>query len=114
MNKCVLWHVIPLGGYVIYHSLGWLYRYTSMGKGMGPCLCIAHMCLDRIVPRFGFLCTWIWMHGYIMNVDNVLMCLYERISHKYTYALMYENMWPECVVWKFCSHISDTHTCMII
>ena len=28
---------------------------TGMGKGMGPCLCIAHVCLDRIVPRFGHI-----------------------------------------------------------
>ena len=24
-----------------------------MGKGMGPCLCIAHMCFDGIVSSFG-------------------------------------------------------------
>ena len=22
-----------------------------MEQGMGPCLCIAHVCLDRIVPK---------------------------------------------------------------
>ena len=95
--------------YVMYHSLRWLDRCTSMGKAMGHCLCIAHVCL-RIVPRFGFQCIWIWMHDYVMNVCSVLICLYERITHKYTYALMYEYVWPYCVMWKVCSHISiQTH-----
>ena len=35
--------------YVMYHSLGWLDRCISMGNGMGLCLCIAHVYLDRTV-----------------------------------------------------------------
>ena len=38
----------------VFPYLGSLDRCTRMVKGMRLCLCIAHVNLDRIIPRFGF------------------------------------------------------------
>ena len=77
--------------YVMYSFLGLLDRFTSMGKGMGLCLYIWHVYLDRIVPMFGFYVyeRWIYEHvmnmmcmkGWSMNVHSVLVGIYERIAH---------------------------------
>ena len=77
--------------YVMYSLLGWHDRCTSMGKGMVPCLYIAHVYLDRTVPRFGFYvyegCIYehamnmMYMKWWSMNVHSVLVGLYERIDH---------------------------------
>ena len=51
-----------------------------MGKGMGLYLCIAHVCLDRIVSSFCF-----YVHGYeCMNMFD-LNVLCERFAHIYVY-----------------------------
>ena len=36
-----------------------------MGKGMRICLCIAHVCLDRIISSFGF---------YVHEYECMVMC----------------------------------------
>ena len=78
---------------------GWLYRCTSMWKGMGPCLCIAHVYLDRIILRFCFLCTWIWMHEYVMNVNFMLWCqVCDMMEHEYSWYL-------NVFIWKDCSYV---------
>ena len=42
--------------YVMYYLLGFLDRCTSMGKGMGLWLSIAHVYLDRIVLVLVSIC----------------------------------------------------------
>ena len=101
---------------VMYSLIGWLDGYNSKGNGMGPCLSIAHVYLDRIVCRFCFYVYegWIYEHvmntmcmkGWSMNVHSVLVDLYEWISHIVIHiGLMYELVWPQCAMWKVCSHI---------
>ena len=93
-----VWYVVCL--------LGWLDRCTSMGKGMGPCLYIAHVYLDRVVPRLGFYVyeRWIYEHvmsmmymkGWSMNLHSVLVGLYERITHIVMHIDSSIDMWT-CV-----------------
>ena len=90
--------------YIMYSLLGWLDRCTSMGKGMGPCLYIAHVYLDRIVPRFGFYVYEGWIYEHVMNmmfmiwwgmnVNSVLVGMWKDCSYSYAYRLMhwYMNM----------------------
>ena len=52
-----------------------------MGKVMGSCLCIAHVCLNMIVPSFCFYgYEFEWMNMCDLNV------LCERFSHIYVYT----------------------------
>ncbi len=53
-------------------------RCTSMGKVMGPCVCISHDYLGRIVPRFGF-----YVHENEC-IDMLLMCLYFYVRKPFT------------------------------
>ena len=54
-----------------------------MGKGMGPCLCIGFVYLDRIVPRFGF-----YVHKY-ENACVVLICYVKGLlTYMYTLTCM--------------------------
>ena len=60
---------------------------TSMSKGMGLCLCIAHAYLDMIVSSFGF-----YMHEYeCMNMCH-LSVLCKRIAHIYVYIHMNDDI----------------------
>ena len=77
--------------YVMFSFLGLLDRCTSMVKGVGGFLYIAHMYIERIFPMFGFYVyeRWIYEHvmnmmcmkGWSMNVNTVIVGLYERIAH---------------------------------
>ena len=80
-----------------------------MGKRIGPCICIAHVCPDRIVHRFSFLCIWIGMHVYVTNVYNILKCVYEWISHIVTPIHLCIDVWT-CVILIFlCERIAHIY-----
>ena len=57
-----------------------------MSKGMGPCLCIAHVYLDKIVPRFCF---------YVHESGCMPMCCFNVLCESlftsiYTLTHMYD------------------------
>ena len=52
-----------------------------MGKGMGLCQCIAHVCLDRIVSSFDF---YMREHECMNMCDLNVLC--ESFSHIYVYT----------------------------
>ena len=56
-----------------------------MGKGMGPWLCIAHVCLDRIVSSFDF---YMREHECMNMCDLNVLC--ERSTNMYVYAHTHE------------------------
>ena len=118
---------------VLYHSLGWLDRCTSMGKGIESFLFIAHVCLHSIVPRSIFQVhdydclnkLWVWLICYdvmsmirwSMNVHSALMYLYERIAHIVIPIDLCINIW-KCVTLmcyvKGLLTYKYIHTCMKI
>ena len=71
--------------FYVFHKLGKFDTCISMGKGIGPFLCIAHMCLDRIVLSLGYYVhenecrdmLWICLISYNVNTgyDEVWMCM---------------------------------------
>ena len=65
-----------------------------MDKGMNLVYAF-HMCalIEQFLGLVFYVHEYEW-HVYVMKVHSVLMCLYESISHKYTYALIYEHVWP--------------------
>ena len=72
--------------YAMYYLQGLLDRCTSMGKGMGPCLYIAHVYVNRIVPMLGIYVYEGWIYEHLinmmcMNVHSDLAGLYERIAY---------------------------------
>ena len=104
-----------------------------MGKCMGPCLCIVHVYLDRIVPRFGFyehekLNVWtcyecvLYAKMWYMWYDEswlylVSKCIYINMTYivKLAHLCMnedkYEYVWSKGVIWNVYSHIC-AHTQM--
>ena len=89
--------------YVMYSFLGWLDRSTSMGKGMTPCLYIAHLYLGRIVPILGFYVYERWkyenvmnimcMQGWSVNVHTPLRgYIWKNFSYSYPYRLTHWYM----------------------
>lgn len=78
---------------------------TIMDKGMGPILCIAHGCLDRIVSNkilyiHEYECMsklWTWpiyyddkfMIGWSMNMHSINVLIWKDCSCMYTYTLMH-------------------------
>ena len=74
-------------------ELGWLDGWSSIYKGIDLSVYIAHVYLDRIVPRVITLstCTWMWMQELAMNMK--------------VYATMWRIWYDEvciCVVSKCC------------
>ena len=70
--------------YVMYSLLGWIDRCTSMVKGMGLCLYIAHVYLYRMVPRL-----FLYVHEY--------ECMIKQRNLKYMlWCQVYDMMKYEC------------------
>ena len=63
-----------------------LVRCTSMGKGMGLCLCIAHVYLDRIVLVLVSIC----MNMHVWTSVTYVLC--ERFAHIYEHTHMYVDL----------------------
>ena len=110
---------------VIYHSLGWLDRCTSMGKGMGHCMCIAHVYLYRIVPRWSFkyMNSNVWtcyeynLYAMMLSIwyDEVWMCIVSwsvdmRALLISTYGLIYEHVWHYVLCERFAHIYVYTYT----
>ena len=58
-----------------------------MGKSMQPCLCIAYVCLDRIVSSFGF---YVYEYECVNICDLNVLC--ERSTHIYVYTHMNDDL----------------------
>ena len=99
-----------------------------MDKGTEPCLCIAHVCLDRIVPRFviyvheyecmSMLWIWLmlWCQLWIFLVSNMFIwkgCSYSYVSKLCMNERKSKHVWSKIVYVKTYMH-TYTHENMYI
>ena len=85
--------------YVMYSLLGLLDRCTSIGNGMGLCLYIAYVHLDRIVLVLVSIC----MNMHVWTSVTYVLC--ERFAHIYVYTHMNDDLGNKGAL-KVCSSVS--------